>query len=359
MDSVDSTPSGTPFKAASYPANGSRATPGLKLALHGAREGVDLLGVTFQGGLSMGRELAEVLIDLAPHLLSAQSSHRNLDVSYGSARSHRKHLRGSKLSLKVRLSRAIPAEVGGAVGDFSHLSHVAKTEDLNDLPSELAEPAVVEVNSGGAVFFLFFKGDPCAAGGGIKPPAPAQAEEYVACVKFAASRLDAQAELFGAELAGQLGVTAPATRILYSNSPEFASLRAGAARAGGGRASAAADAGCAPELSDWLADAPCVLLMSYVRGAPLKAPAFQDAVVKTTAEQLGGVLALDMILANADRLPFAGLGWRGNAGNLLYVREGGAGQSLGGAGAGCLHAIDSGIPRRLPGMRMRSEAAKL
>jgi hypothetical protein len=48
---------------------------------------------------------------------------------------------------------------------------------------------------------------------------------------------------------------------------------------------------------------------------------FQDAVLQLT-EELGRLFVLDMVLGNADRLPCADLGWRGNTGNLLLGAPG-------------------------------------
>jgi hypothetical protein len=40
-------------------------------------------------------------------------------------------------------------------------------------------------------------------------------------------------------------------------------------------------------------------------------------------EDVGCLFLLDMLLGNADRMPCADLGWRGNANNLLYGAPGG------------------------------------
>jgi hypothetical protein len=42
----------------------------------------------------------------------------------------------------------------------------------------------------------------------------------------------------------------------------------------------------------------------------------------TLCEDLGRLFLLDMILGNADRLPCADLGWRGNPGNILLGAQG-------------------------------------
>jgi hypothetical protein len=64
------------------------------------------------------------------------------------------------------------------------------------------------------------------------------------------------------------------------------------------------------------------------------------------------MLLLDMLLGNADRLPCRELGWRGNAGNVLYGAPGGR-------HAGRVVAIDSAVQRRPPALRSGTEDARV
>ena len=64
----------------------------------------------------------------------------------------------------------------------------------------------------------------------------------------------------------------------------------------------------------------------------------QDVSCNVCARRL---FLLDMLLGNADRLPCAALGWRGNPHNILFCTAG--------AHAGRMVAIDSAVQRRPPG----------
>jgi hypothetical protein len=48
----------------------------------------------------------------------------------------------------------------------------------------------------------------------------------------------------------------------------------------------------------------------------------QGCAVGGLLEDVGCLFLLDMLLGNADRMPCADLGWRGNANNLLYGAPG-------------------------------------
>jgi hypothetical protein len=82
----------------------------------------------------------------------------------------------------------------------------------------------------------------------------------------------------------------------------------------------------------------CALVIGFVPGCALhRSPsAFGDeAAAEATAEALGRVLLLDLLLCNADRLPVEAMTWRGNPSNLRYGPAG-------------LAAIDHTLPRRPP-----------
>jgi hypothetical protein len=57
--------------------------------------------------------------------------------------------------------------------------------------------------------------------------------------------------------------------------------------------------------------------------AVLCAVLLQGCAVGGLLEDVGCLFLLDMLLGNADRMPCADLGWRGNANNLLYGAPGG------------------------------------
>ena len=84
----------------------------------------------------------------------------------------------------------------------------------------------------------------------------------------------------------------------------------------------------------------CALVQRFVVGAPFSSP---------RSARLGRVFVLDCLLANADRMPCAELGWRGNRGNLLLAntKEGGF----------VLCAIDQSVARRVPRRRAAEDAA--
>eukprot|EP00775_Hariotina_reticulata_P011737 gene11737-11882_t len=69
-----------------------------------------------------------------------------------------------------------------------------------------------------------------------------------------------------------------------------------------------------------LSHLPCLLLMEFVAGPQLKdsGAALMGDGRAVLLEDVGRLFLLDMLLGNADRMPCADLGWRGNANNLLY-----------------------------------------
>eukprot|EP00976_Prorocentrum_cordatum_P068809 1179298-Prorocentrum_minimum.AAC.4 len=105
-----------------------------------------------------------------------------------------------------RLAKASTSDIGAL--DFSKLVYVGRSEymseaagkenkyDANDKPMVLD----IEVNSGGQVYFLIFK----HAG-----------KETSAVLKFLPSRLETQSELFGCELAAQMGISVPASKLMF------------------------------------------------------------------------------------------------------------------------------------------------
>ncbi|CAL8468092.1 g7631 [Coccomyxa elongata] len=105
------------------------------------------------------------------------------------------------------------------------------------------------------------------------------------------------------------------------------------------------------DLEEQMARSPCMLVMEYIPGRglfQLQEP-FQPPQILRTAEDLGRLFLLDMLLGNADRLPCEALGWRGNPHNVLFCDSG--------VHAGRMVAIDSAVQRRPPGGKMWLEDA--
>jgi len=189
--------------------------------------------------------------------------------------------------------------------------------------------SLVEVNSGGRVFFCFFS------------PLQADGKEGCCVLKFVQSRLLCQSEQFANELARYVGVCAPECRIIRANdhNNEWAALNDASKRLQNDY----------PDLLDELHQSSCALVMEYIPGMSLnelRLPLTFDAV-STLFDEFGRLIALDMLLGNADRLQCQSLGWRGNPGNVIYAT---AGRS-----AGRLVAIDAVVQRRPPGGLMNAE----
>lgn len=135
--------------------------------------------------------------------------------------------------------------------------------------------------------------------------------EEAVVLKFGPDRLGTQSEFLGYELAAHVGVATPPCVLLRRGQAEWKAL--------GAAAEALGPAGEA--LRGWLASARAALLVGFAPGAPLgacEAAWAPGGPAEATAEALGAVLLLDLLLANADRLPLPSLGWRGNAANLRY-----------------------------------------
>ncbi len=92
---------------------------------------------------------------------------------------------------------------------------------------------------------------------------------------------------------------------------------------------------------------PCFLLMEYVPGTPLLSSpaAFASPLpLLLVVRELGCLFMLDMLLGNADRLPCASLGWRGNTGNLLFGAPGEEAAACWGRGVlGCVCGGGGGV----------------
>ncbi|KAL4432560.1 hypothetical protein ABPG77_000497 [Micractinium sp. CCAP 211/92] len=177
-------------------------------------------------------------------------------------------------------------------------------------------------------------------GGAALPCAPGP--EGCLILKFVGSRLLCQSEQFAAELTRHVGLCTPDSRILRQK---------GATEQEWGAAYEAASAlkGRFPDLHEEMTRSSCCLVMEYIPGGCLfKQPAaFAGERLQRTAEDLGRLFTLDMLLGNADRLHCRELGWRGNPENIIYATAG--------RWAGRAVAIDAVVQRRPPGGLMSAE----
>ncbi|KAI3425893.1 hypothetical protein D9Q98_007866 [Chlorella vulgaris] len=155
-------------------------------------------------------------------------------------------------------------------------------------------------------------------------------------LKFVSSRLLCQSEQFASELTRHVGLCVPDSRILRSKG------------ASEGEWQEALEAAAAvrdrfPDLHDEMGRSSCCLVMEFIPGSCLfrSQQAFLPCHLHQTAEDLGRLLTLDMLLGNADRLHCDELSWRGNPENILCASAG--------RWAGRVVAIDAVVQRRPPG----------
>ena len=307
--------------------------------------------------------------------------------------------RGARL--KSRLDACVAADVTQPL-DWSELSSVVRSEDLAPCAEDDASTIcidnnwanAVDVNSGGAVFFCVF-GARSARDGSRR----GLGESSVAVVKFCADRLACVSEHFAGALAGALGVATPACRLARRDDPPrdvstaekknvstknetknewFAALDAArrlcscdvfsetdddvkdgkdvVKNDNANACSVRAFAAC-------LEKHECALAQRFVVGAPffasrVRSPPLPRRARGDLAEALGRVFVLDCLLGNADRLPCAEMGWRGNAGNLLLASENETeNENDENAPRFFLCAIDQSVARRVPRRRALEDAA--
>ncbi|KAL4436854.1 hypothetical protein ABPG75_003993 [Micractinium tetrahymenae] len=193
-----------------------------------------------------------------------------------------------------------------------------------------------------------------AAGGGPGAPCPvhlpggplalpcAPGPESCLILKFVSSRLLCQSEQFASELTRHVGLCTPDSRILRQKGATEQEWRAA-------YEAAAALKDRFPDLHEEMTRNSCCLVMEYIPGGCLfKQPAaFGGGRLQQTAEDLGRLFTLDMLLGNADRLHCRELGWRGNPENIIYATAG--------RWAGRAVAIDAVVQRRPSGGLMSVE----
>ena len=310
--------------------------------------------------------------------------------------------RGARL--KSRLDACVAADVTQPL-DWSELSSVVRSEDLAPCAEEDASTIcnatrAVDVNSGGAVFFCVFGAAPSARDGSRRGHEKAEIEKSssVAVVKFCADRLACVSEHFAGALAGALGVATPACRLARRDDPPrdvstknvstknewFAALDAARRLCSCSLCSCSsfetdvldvvtkdvtkdANACCSVRaFAACLEKHECALAQRFVVGAPFfaspprRSPPLPRRARGDLAEALGRVFVLDCLLGNADRLPCAEMGWRGNAGNLLLASKNETeteNETENDGGAFFLCAIDQSVARRVPRRRALEDAA--
>lgn len=163
----------------------------------------------------------------------------------------------------------------------------------------------VEISSGGTVFFCLLESPKTGSG------------EVCVVLKFISDRLLCQSEQFAAEITNHLGIDCPKSRIIQYNDggdSEWNMLH-----------SAALSCGLfCNELLCCMERNLSILLLEHIPGSPLSTSpeAVGPSRILNTSYTLGKILALDMILGNADRLACDRLGWPGNPSNLIYSTNG-------------------------------------
>ncbi|PNT70469.1 dual specificity protein phosphatase PHS1 isoform X1 [Brachypodium distachyon] len=224
-----------------------------------------------------------------------------------------------KTSLWDRLGRVSMMDIESSNFSWSSLSSLHHTKHSNTSmePTEddTSRSFEVTVNSGGVVFIALFR---------ISEKDGLSSKEAAAVIKIASSRMATQSERFGYELGKWLGVRTPQGRVIHSSSCEWQQIKDAVENA---RCAAIAigdelqEMICS-EMQEALELSRCLFLMNYVHGSPLlesRTPFNSREFAEKTAEALGRILILDLVLRNEDRLKCRPLGWRGNYDNLLVT----------------------------------------
>ncbi|KAM0867905.1 hypothetical protein ACQ4PT_041672 [Festuca glaucescens] len=224
-----------------------------------------------------------------------------------------------KTSLWDRLGRVSMMDIESSNFSWSSLSslHHTKHTTTSTEPTEddTNRSFEVTVNSGGVVFIALFR---------TSEIDEVPTKEAAAVIKIAPSRMATQSERFGYELAKWLGVRTPQGRVIHSSSCEWPQIKDAVENA---RHAAVAVGDelqemICTEMQEALELSRCLFLMNYVHGSPLlesTTPFDSREFAEKTAEALGRILILDLILRNEDRLRCRPLGWRGNYANLLVA----------------------------------------
>lgn len=222
-------------------------------------------------------------------------------------------------SLWDRLGRVSMMDIESSNFSWSFLSslHHLKHTTTSTEPSEddTSRSFEVTVNSGGVVFIALFR---------TSESDELPSKEAAAVIKIAPSRMATQSERFGYELAKWLGVRTPQGRVIHNSSFEWKQIKDAVENV---RHAAIAvgdelEEMICSEMLEALELSRCLFLMNYVHGSSLlenTMPFDSQESAEKTAEALGRVMILDLVLRNEDRLRCRPLGWRGNYANLLVA----------------------------------------
>ena len=281
-----------------------------------------------------------------------------------------------------RLRSASPLPLSDSPGLDGGLEKMLSSELTACFESDLlvgeldkgSSDSIVEVNSGGELYFLFFRDLRPKSGSLSNPQQQRQRssdQEYACVLKFGTSRMATQGEALAYEIAESLGVPSPRARLVRASSKGWAWLTSSVSAMaqhscdeggdvkseaagvdenhdpilGGAADDAMAEdplTASATKLQNCLDSTKTGLLIGLVNGPSVSmAPsAFGEPdMALASAATLGRLFALDLVLANPDRLPCSALGWRGNPNNLRWsIAEKG------------IRGIDHTLARRPPRM---------
>jgi len=180
--------------------------------------------------------------------------------------------------------------------------------------SSVALESLVEISSGGSVFFCHFADTQTTV------------EDKVVVLKFVSDRLLCQSEMFASEIARYLDINGPQCRIVMPDSDEWAELKARCYELRQQQQEHEQDGTESTDRTEsilhCLEKQHSLLVLEYIPGPPLLTSEEAIEDVESIAYALGQVLALDMILGNPDRLCVKRLGWPGNPHNILFGRGG-------------------------------------
>uniref|UniRef100_A0A0D9V0M5 Uncharacterized protein n=1 Tax=Leersia perrieri TaxID=77586 RepID=A0A0D9V0M5_9ORYZ len=258
---------------------------------------------------------------------SVSSDALELDYPYSNAVDSSLSYQLPATSLWDRLGRVTMMDIESSDFSWSSLSSLhhtkhttASTEPCEEDTSRSFE---VTVNSGGVVFIAIFR---------TSENDDLPFKEAAAVIKIAPSRMATQSERFGYELAKWLGVRTPQGRVVHNFSSEWQQIKEAVENARDAAISTGDELEelICTEMLEALELSRCLFLMkykhqatiNYVHGSPLlenTVPFNSHESADKTAEALGRVLMLDLVLRNEDRLRCRALGWRGNYANLLVA----------------------------------------
>jgi len=248
---------------------------------------------------------------------------------------------------RERLQRAIPARsLAPSYINWSQLAAVDSSESMIDATENASArgAARIDVNSGGLVFFgllqpacdgsesyanlsaLLERESLAAAAGAAGHDQTldwsfvlgSSDQEEAVVLKFS-PRYQLQSEQLVSELARRVGLAPPASRLLLRSEDqhgEWGILQAAA------ESVAAAGPSCvaAEALAAAMRDYDAVLVLQWLPGCSMQREqqAWRPHHIAASSYDLGRLLALDLLLGNADRLAVRSLAWQGNPSNVIW-----------------------------------------